>query len=136
MKKFILIPIMVFATLVGCQKNKQEAAADAEIAAAEAALDTAQSNQVAVRKAATAAEWQEFKEQANILIQQNKIRIAELKASAKETGENGLDAIEEKNHQLQTKLESYKNDASEDWEAFKAGFNADKDELRRELLNK
>jgi hypothetical protein len=38
-----------------------------------------------------------------------------------------LDAIEEKNHQLQTKLESYKNDASEDWETFKAGFNADKD---------
>jgi hypothetical protein len=61
------------------KKQAREAAADAEVAAAEAALDTAQSNQVAVRKAATAAEWQEFKEQANILIQQNKIRITELK---------------------------------------------------------
>jgi len=136
MKKLILIPIMVIATLMSCQKNKQEAAAEAEVAAAEAALDTAKSNEVAVRKAATAAEWQEFKEQGNILIQQNKIRIDELKASAKATGDNSLDAIEAKNSQLQTKLESYKNDASEDWEAFKAGFNEDKEELRRELLNK
>ena len=127
---------MVIATLMSCQKSKQEAAAEADVAAAEAALDTAKSNEVAIRKAATAAEWQEFKEQGNILIQQNKIRIAELKASAKATGDNSLDAIEEKNKQLQTKLESYKNDASEDWEAFKAGFNQDKDDLRRELLNK
>ncbi len=127
---------MVIATLMSCQKNKQEAAAEAEVAAAEAALDSAKSNEVAIRKAATAAEWQEFKEQGNIVIQQNKIRIAELKASAKATGDNSLDAIEEKNSQLQTKLESYKNDASEDWEAFKAGFNEDKEELRRELLNK
>ncbi len=127
---------MVIATLVSCQKSKQEAAAEAEVAAAEAALDTSKSIEVAVRKAATAAEWQEFKEQGNILIQQNKIRIDELKASAKATGDNSLDAIEEKNKQLQTKLESYKNDASEDWEAFKAGFNQDKDDLRRELLNK
>lgn len=127
---------MVIATLMSCQKNKQEAAAEAEVAAAEASLDSAKSNEVAVRKAATAAEWQEFKEQANILIQQNKIRIDEMKASAKATGDNSLDAIEEKNKQLQNKLESYKNDASEDWETFKAGFNQDKDELRRELLNR
>jgi hypothetical protein len=136
MRKFILIPIMVIATLMGCQKSKLEAAAEADVAAAEAALDSAESNQVAVRKAATAAEWQEFKEQANILIQQNKIRIDELKASAKASGDKSMEAIEEKNRQLQNKLESYKNDASEDWEAFKAGFNQDKDDLRRELLNK
>jgi hypothetical protein len=41
--------------------------------------------------------------------------------------------LEQKNMNLQKEMNEYVNDSSEKWEAFKAKFNLDMDELTKEL---
>jgi hypothetical protein len=137
MKKSILIPVIgIFtALLFSCQKTPREEAAEAQVEAAEA-------EQVAARKAATADQWQEFREQSNIAIHKNEARIAELRAEAQQTGRKmdaryqaSIDTLEQRNVKMQAKMDAYKNDASQDWEEFKTAFNHDSEDLRKSLLH-
>ena len=141
MKKLIFISFL--ATVFACHnKTSEETTADAKVAAAEATLDAAKEAQTQARKTATAEQLRAFREESNVLIWQNETRIAELKANAKKAGKNidatyqkSIDKLEEKNNEMQVKLDSFQNNANDDWESFKRGFNRDKDDLRHSLRN-
>jgi hypothetical protein len=92
------------------------------------------------KRAATAEEWQQFKEDTNAKIEENNAKIAELKLKIKKTGKDidktyqkNIDAMEQKNKELKVKMESYKNDVNSDWKSFKREFNHDIDELGQSL---
>ena len=91
-------------------------------------------NADAVKKA-NAEEWKEFKAKSNEEIKENEKKIAELKVKLKKPGkmldpmyEKRIANLEEKNRNLQLKLDGYETNQS-DWESFKAEFKHDMDEF-------
>ena len=46
-----------------------------------------------------------------------------------------INELEEKNREIKEKVNTYKNDANNDWEAFKKEYNSDMDDLGRSLRN-
>jgi len=145
MKKSILtlaIAIFVIGTiLTSCRQNtEKEQAAQDSVDSAKVAVDEAQEDLDEAKRAATAEEWQEFKDATNVKIEENNAKIAELKLKIKKTGKDidkayqkNIDTIEQKNKRLKEKLDSYKNDVNSDWESFKREFNHDMDELGQSL---
>ncbi|PLX02142.1 MAG: hypothetical protein C0595_11920 [Marinilabiliales bacterium] len=86
-------------------------------------------------KMATADEWETFKLESELQINNNKIRIKELKEKIKKTGvildsdyTKKIENLEKKNKDLKTKLEKYDKEQS-DWGKFKREFKHDMDEL-------
>jgi len=91
--------------------------------------------QLQQQKAATAEEWKTFKSDAEVKIKENETRIAEIKAKMMKPGQaldsmyqRRINALEEKNTKLRTKVNDYENEQS-DWESFKREFNHDMDEI-------
>lgn len=81
------------------------------------------------------AEWQTFKKEANQTIAENEKRIVDLKNAIKKPGntfdatyEKSIDALEEKNASLKTKIIDFENNQT-DWASFKREFNSDMKEL-------
>ena len=77
------------------------------------------------------AEWQTYKKEANKTIADNEVHIAELKKAIKKPGNTfdavyakNIDALEEKNTTLKTKISDYENNQT-DWESFKREFDSD-----------
>ncbi|MDR6844391.1 hypothetical protein [Flavobacterium granuli] len=145
MKKTILtLAIATFvigSTLMSCKQNtdKEQIAQDS-VDSAKVAVDEAEENLDEARRAATAEEWQEFKDATSVKIEENNARIAELKLKIKKTGKDidkayqrNIDTIEQKNKNLKAKLDTYKNDVDSDWQSFKREFNHDMDELGESL---
>ena len=138
MKKTIFT--LVIATfVVGTAFMSCKPATKEEIEATENVKEANQELKEA-KRAATAEEWQEFKDNMNEAISENEARIADLKLEMKKTGksvdakyEENIDALEQKNKDLKVKMETYKNDANADWESFKREFNHDMDELGQAL---
>lgn len=138
MKKTILTLVItmfvVTTAFVSCKPaTKEEIEAKENVQEANEELTEA-------KRAATAEEWQEFKDDMNEAIKKNDERIAELKLKMKNTGksidaeyEENIDALEQKNNDLKFKMEAYKNDANADWESFKREFNHDMDEVGQAL---
>lgn len=145
MKKTIytlaLTTFMAGSILVGCQTpTKKEQEAKDKVADAREDVQDAKEELMEARKEATTEEWQTFKNETTAKINENEIRIAELKAKMKKTG-NSIDAIstkkieelEQKNKDIEAKVETYKNDRSSDWESFKREYNHDINELGKAL---
>jgi predicted component of type VI protein secretion system len=95
---------------------------------------------VKAKRAATAEEWQAFKDETNAAIAANETRIDELKVKIKKTGnsiddlyEKEIDALEKKNEELKVRMNTYKNDTDADWESFKREFKYDMNELGKSL---
>ncbi|HEY6143200.1 MAG TPA: hypothetical protein VIV55_07180 [Flavobacterium sp.] len=138
MKKTILTLVItmfvVTTAFVSCKPaTKEEIEAKENVQEANEELTEA-------KRAATAEEWQGFKDDMNEAIKKNEERIAELKLKMKKTGksidaeyEENIDALEQKNKDLKVKMETYKNDANADWESFKREFNHDMDEVGQAL---
>jgi len=145
MKKSILTlaiaTLVIGSIVVGCKKNtEKERVAQESVDSAKVAVNEAQKNLDEAKRAATAQEWQEFKDSTNAKIEENKAEIAELKLKIKKSGKDidkayqrNIDTIEQKNNNLQVKLDSYKNDADSDWHSFKREFKHDMDELGHSL---
>ena len=90
-------------------------------------------------KAAREAEWKAFKENAQIQIDKNNARIAELRVKLKKPGKaldeiyaSRINTLEEKNKALKARIDVYESNQS-DWETFKREFNHDMDELGQAL---
>ena len=141
MKKTIytlaLTTFMAGTVLVGCQTStKKEEIAKDKVADAREDVQDAKEELMDARKEATAEEWKAFKDQTNATIHENEMRIADLKAKMKKTG-NSIDAmyakkveeLEQKNEDIKVKVETYKNDRNSDWESFKREYNHDMNEL-------
>lgn len=138
----IAISTLMFATIVvGCQTSakKEETAKDA-LADARENMEDAKEELMVAKKEATAEEWKKFKVETNSRITENEIRIAALKAKMKNTG-NSIDAmyvkkiveLEQKNKAVKIKVDSYKNDTSDDWESFKLEYDHNMDQLSQAL---
>ena len=102
----------------------------------------AKENLRVAKKAATAEEWQEFKDKTDAMIAQNKIQLIELRSKMRKSKatmdsdyEEDVAELEQKNNELKATLEEYKNDTSSDWDAFKMEFNHDSDELGLAIKN-
>lgn len=83
----------------------------------------------------TADEWQTFKLESELQINNNEIRIKELKEKMNKPGTildplyaKKIENLEKKNQDLKIKLEAYETNQS-NWEKFKREFNHDMDEL-------
>jgi len=86
--------------------------------------------------------WQQFKKESTEKINDNKKRIAALKAGISGKAEDvkadyqkSISELEEKNDKLRSKLAEYKNDKKNDLEAFKRKMNNDINEVGRSLKN-
>ncbi|MFV8343007.1 hypothetical protein [Flavobacterium sp. XS2P39] len=145
MKKTIytlaLTTFITGSVLVGCQNStpKEQEAKD-KVSDAQRDVRDAKEELMDARKEATAEEWQKFKNITLAKINENETRIAELKTKMKKTG-NSIDAIsakkieelEQKNKDIEAKVETYKNDRSSDWESIKREYNHDINELGKAL---
>ncbi len=141
MKKIIFIlaimTVIVGTTLVSCKSTtKEEIASQEKVDDAEQNLADAKDSLVVARKAATAEEWQTFKNQTDSVIRYNEAQIADLKLKMQKTGKSvdanyqkNIDILEQKNKNLKAKIDTYKNDANSDWQSFKREFNHDMDEM-------
>ena len=141
MKKIIfLLTITTFilaTTLVSCKSTtKEEIESQEKVDVAEQNLKDAKDSLVVAKKAATAEEWQTFKDQTDSVISYNEAQIAELKLKMQKTGKSvdakyqkNIEILEQKNKDLKVKADTYKNDANSDWQSFKREFNHDMEEL-------
>lgn len=120
--------------LTGCQTSDQKEQT------AQDALDEAKADETAAaQKVASAEEWQTFKAESETKINDNEIRIAELKEKMKKSGKTmdalyaqRIDTLEQKNKDLRTRMANYEQNQS-DWESFKREFNHDMDELGKAM---
>ena len=141
MKKIIfflaITTFIVGTTVVGCKSTtKEEIESQEKVDVAEQNLKDAKDSLVVAKKAATAEEWQTFKNQTDSVISYNEAQIAELKLKMQKTGKSvdtkyqkNIDILEQKNKDLKVKVDTYKNDANSDWQSFKREFNHDMNEI-------
>lgn len=135
--------LMIGTVLVSCQSSaKKEETAKDNLQKAQEDLDEVQYDaaMAAQKKAAIAKEWQTLKNNTQATINENEIRIAELKVKMKKTGKDidslyakKIDQLEQKNKDIKTRIETYKEDKNSDWESFKREYNHDMDELGKAL---
>jgi peptidoglycan hydrolase CwlO-like protein len=145
MKKSIftlaIATFVIGSVITSCKPNtEKEQEAQENVDSAKVAVTEAEDDLDEAKRAATAEEWQQFKEDTNAKIEENNAKIAELKLKIKKTGKDidktyqkNIDAMEQKNKELKVKMESYKNDVNSDWKSFKREFNHDIDELGQSL---
>jgi predicted nucleic acid-binding Zn-ribbon protein len=141
MKKTIftlaIVLFIVGTLMMSCKSSTKEAKESQEkVQDARENVQDAKDSLVVAKKAATTEEWKAFKEETDTVINNNKIRIAELKLKMKKTGlaintkyQENVDALEQKNKDLEVKMDTYKNDADSDWQSFKREFNHDMNEI-------
>jgi hypothetical protein len=117
MKKIIFI--LAVTILVGCKSTtKEEIESQEKVDVAEQNLKDAKDSLIVAKKAATAEEWQTFKDQTDSVISYNEAQIAELKMKMQNTGKSvdakyqkNIDILEQKNKDLKVKADTYKNNA-------------------------
>jgi hypothetical protein len=139
MKKNIISHILVASLIsvvifTGCgPSTPREEDAKAEVKEAKNELNEA-------KRAATAEEWQAFKDESEVKIKNNEIRMAELKVKIKKSGkeldalyQNKVDALEQQNKAMKARIDTYEINRTNDWESFKREFNHDMDELGKAM---
>ena len=126
-----LCAIMIVASwsMIACKDSSEKKVESAreDVNEAKQDLREAQNNY--------SAEWQKFHDDARLRIQENNNKIAEYrvkikneKQDARERHEKRIAELETKNHDLEVKIDTYKDDGS-NWDSFKREFNHDMDEL-------
>lgn len=135
---FLAVTTFIVGTvIVGCKSTtKEEIESQEKVDAAEQNLEDAKDSLVVAKKAATAEEWQAFKNQTDSVISYNEAQIAELKLRMQKSGQSvdakyqkNIDILEQKNKDLKVKADTYKNDANSDWQSFKREFKHDMEEI-------
>jgi hypothetical protein len=135
------ITVMTATLLLGCNSStkKQEDAID-DVADARENTEDAKEQLMMAKKEANAEEWKKIKKETNIKFTENKIRSAQLKVKMTKSGSSidtvyakKIEELEQKNKNIKIKVDSYKNDTSDDWELFKREYNHDINELNRAI---
>ena len=131
-KYFILAGSLLIAGLffLGCTDNKDNAKDNVEQANQDM-IDA----QVQFEK-----DWQQFKSDAELRINENQQKIDDFKTAMKSTStkfkakyENEVLTLEQKNIELKKKLNDFKYERKENWEEFKTTFNNDMDVVSNAL---
>lgn len=123
---FILAVILLIAGIffAGCD-NSRDGAKD----------DVKQANQDMIdAQAQFEKEWQQFKSDAEVRINDNEKKIADFKSAMKATTtrfkakyENEVLTLEQNNIELRKKLNEYKYEGKNNWDVFKREFNREVD---------
>ena len=122
----------------GCQSPAEKADnANEKVQEAKQDLKEAQKDAIsAEQKAVNEEEWNAFKNEIAIKIKANETTIAEMKAKMKKSGKNldamyekNIESLEQRNKDLNERLNAYEKGAKSDWASFKREFNHDMDEL-------
>jgi outer membrane murein-binding lipoprotein Lpp len=146
MKKIIYtltFTIAVSAALLlnGCVSGTDKTdAARENVKDAKEELKTAEKDSgTAAVKTADAEEWKAFKAESELKIDNNKIRIDELKLKMKSSGtvqdelyKKSIDSLDMKNNELKNRMYKYETGKT-DWESFKSEFNHDMEGLGKSL---
>lgn len=142
MKKLIyglsIATFVLAVVLIGCEStDTKEETTEVKVEADTTTVKT-DANTGTVRTA-TAEEWKEFKENAELKIKENEEEIAEQKAKKQKPGklfdemrDKKIKNLELRNKELRTKLANYETSQS-DWEAFKLEFNKDVEEIKQSI---
>jgi chromosome segregation ATPase len=140
---FMLTIAMLIASgsFIGCQSpTEKKEAAEKDLQEAKQDVREAQQEVVdSLHRAATAAEYEAFKADAQLKIKKNNDRIAELRVKRSKPGkamdeyyETRIVALEKRNKELKEEIDSYDRNRS-DWSEFKREFNHDMDELGKAI---
>ena len=133
--------LMVSGSMVGCQSpTEKKEAAEKDLQNAKEDLEKAQQAVAdSLHRAATVEEYEAFKADAQIRINKNNERIAELRVKKSKPGkaldeyyESRISALEKRNRELKDKIDMYDRSHS-DWAEFKREFNHDMDELGKAI---
>jgi len=137
----VTITLMAGAIFTSCQSSiqKQEAARD-KVKDARQDLNAAQKDaNAAAQVVATAEEWEAFRNDSELKIKANEIRITELNVKMKKPGEifdeiyeKKITNLEQQNREMRARLVAYEKSQS-NWESFKREFNHDMDEIGQAL---
>lgn len=119
--------------------QKQEAAQD-KVQDARQELNAAQKDaNAAAQVVATAEEWEAFRNESELKIKANEIRITELNVKMKKPGEifdeiyeKKITNLEQQNKEMRARLTAYEKSQS-NWESFKREFNHDLDAIGQAL---
>ena len=132
---------MAGTIFTSCQSSiqKQDAARD-KVQEAKEDLNTAQRDaNAAAQLVATAEEWEAFRNESELQIKANEVRITELNVKMKKPGEifdeiyeKKIINLEQQNREMRARLEAYEKSQS-NWESFKREFNHDMDEIGQAL---
>ena len=126
------------SVFTSCKTNTEKQADAVEsVEDAEANLEKVQNEAVADTVAQSSnSEWENFKTQAQTSINENEVHIAELKAKMNKAGakldanyKKSVEALEQKNMELKSKIDTYKSSSKADWDSFKTEFNSDMSKL-------
>jgi len=130
-KYFILASSLLIAGLFFTGCNNQENAKDSVEQANQDMINA----QVQFEK-----DWQQFKSDAELRINDNQQKIDDYKTAMKTTStkfkakyENEVLTLEQKNIELKKKLNDFKYERKENWEEFKTTFNNDMDVVSNAL---
>ncbi len=121
--KYFILTVIAFtagAVFTGCSGSKE---------------NVNQANEdLKVEQAQYDKEWQQFKSDAEVKINDNetsidkfKVKIKTASADFKTKYEKEVTVLEQKNIQLKKKISEYKYEGKNKWEQFKRGFNQDMD---------
>jgi hypothetical protein len=148
MKKIVLRLLVaglvsaIFFTACQSASDKSTAVRKENIADTKADLSYSLNDSLAGELSDSLTLWQQFKKESTEKINDNKMRIAALKASiagkaedVKADYQKSINDLEEKNDRLKRKLAEYKNDKKEDLEAFKQKMNNDINDIGKSLKN-
>lgn len=129
-----IIMLIAGFVLTGCDKSPEQKVDDAANTVKQANQDL-KDTQAQYEK-----EWQQFKNEAEMKINNNEKRLDEFKAEMKKTStnfkakyENKVLTLEQKNIELKKKLNDYKYQGKDNWDEFKVGFNSDMDSVESAL---
>lgn len=125
-----VILLMAGSLLIGCDNNRENASE--KVKKANQDMLNAQSQ--------FEEKWQQFKYDTELKINANQKNIADFKTAMKTTSikfkakyENEILTLEQKNIELQKKLNNYKYEGKDKWEKFKKEFNNDIDSVGNAL---
>ena len=126
--------LLIGTTLISCKENTENKGDDVEV------ITNDDGNSLMVKNATQNKEWEAFKVSTDSIINENDMRIAELKVKMKNTGkamdstyENKIAQLQERNAAMKVKIQNYKEDNSQNWDSFKTEFNHDMSQLGNAL---
>ena len=125
-----VVLFLIFAALIGCQNAGEKNSQIAQDSLAQTKKDS-----LAVQ-ANLSDDWQKFKTESEIKIQDNENSIAAFKEKMKKSGNKlkikynkEVANLEQDNREMKKKLEDFKDDGKSAWINFKTGFNKDMDKI-------
>jgi chromosome segregation ATPase len=139
--KVIAINGMLSLGLVACSNSSQDKVNNAQEKVDDAKSDVVDAKEDLVQaKKDSASEYEKYKADIQVQLQENDKKIADLKAKIKSDKkeinakyEKQLNDAQDKNAMMKTRIREYHETSGDKWEEFKYSFNQDMDKLGKSI---